>query len=92
MARHARQIFTAAADLARIECLIRQLPTGARVEVALRDGTLVDGAVVEQPTLQVFENAAGQQGMNALLRIEDRDDSRYLWVGDVARVVAVSMH
>jgi len=95
MARHAPQIFTYTKDIARIEALIQRLPTGARVRLLMDSGPAMAGTVTERPTIQIFENAKGNQGVNAMLRLdvdEVRGDSEYIWLGDVARVESIDTH
>lgn len=89
MGRHAPQVYTLAADIARIEGLVTQLPSDAHVCIVLRDGARYSGVVSERPALQLFEDAHGVEGMNAQVRLDDPAAptwTRYLWLGDVARV------
>ena len=89
MARHAPQVFIDTKDIARIEALILRLRTGARVRLLMDNGPGMSGTVTEKPTIQIFENAHGNQGVNAMLRLdvdEVRGDSEYVWLGDIVRV------
>ena len=71
MTATAECVYTAEADLARLRALIAQLPNDAHVELHLDDERRVRGTVAGRPTLQVFVDAAGREGMNALVRLED---------------------
>lgn len=71
MARIAPTIHTDQADIARIEALIVDLPSGERVALTLSDGSVTQGIVAERPSLQLFYDAAGNEGFNARLRLED---------------------
>ncbi|HEX6794943.1 MAG TPA: DUF3247 family protein [Casimicrobiaceae bacterium] len=89
MARKAKEIFTEPGDIARIERLVTELPQHAHVRITLRNGDVMEGSVVERPTVQVFEDDACDQGINALVRIDDVStppQSLYLWLGDIERI------
>lgn len=86
MSRTADRVYTAAADLARLEAWFPQLGDGARVAITLSDGQTVHGVVSAVPNLQVFFDPAGNEGMNAVLRLEDPQDAsrdRYVWVDQI---------
>lgn len=70
MARIAERIHTLPADIARIEALIVQLSDGDRVELLLDDGSTLDGIVAGRPSVQVFLDGDGNEGINAVLRLE----------------------
>lgn len=70
MGRIAERIHTDRAEIARLEALIARLPNDAHVELTLDDGGVVRGTVAARPTVQVFEDTHGNEGLNALVRIE----------------------
>ena len=85
-------LYTQQADIARMEALIRQLPDEARVEITLADGGSITGIVPTRPAVQVFRDAEGQEGFNAVVRIDDHkrpDVTHYLWLDRIASVTAL---
>jgi hypothetical protein len=98
MARVAPRVYLAAGDIARLEAIATQLPQDARVRVSLEDGRQLAGMVSATPTVLVFYDAVGREGMNAVLRIESfLDDGRahgggdhYLWLDQVEAVERLS--
>lgn len=96
MTATAECVYTSEADLARLRALIGELPNGAHVDLDLDDGRRLRGTVAARPTLQVFVDAAGREGMNALVRLEEpaMDEpasARYIDVW-LDRIVAVRHH
>ncbi len=71
MGRFAERIHTDRADIARLEARILELPNDAHVELTLDDGSRVRGTVAARASLQLFEDQDGNEGMNAIVRIED---------------------
>ena len=89
MSRFASTVFCAPGDVERIEGLVCQLPSQARVRITQRNGDIYVGTVTERPALQVFEGPDGSAGINAQLRLDDPDAppwTVYLWLGDIAKV------
>ena len=70
MARIAKHIYTEQGDIARIEATIMQLSDGDRVELLLADGELLRGTVAMRPSVQVFLDGDGHEGINAMVRLE----------------------
>lgn len=70
MTRIAERIYTRQADIERIEATIVQLSDGDRVELLLTDGSTIDGTVAMRPSVQVFLDGDGHEGINALVRLE----------------------
>ncbi|MFP7723047.1 DUF3247 family protein [Lysobacter sp. A3-1-A15] len=66
------RVYTDPADIDRLQALVAQLPNDAHVELHLDDECHVRGTVSARPTLQAFVDPAGREGMNGLVRIEDR--------------------
>ena len=76
-------------EIARLESLVVDLDDEAIVEVLLTDGTRRKGTVVVRPTVQTFRDTRGNEGINALLRLDDLEEpgkSHYLWLDTVAEV------
>src|SRR3546814_10405432 len=83
MTQFAEHVYTAQHDIARIESWAGQLEDEARVEILLVDGARVEGFVAARPTIQVFRDGAGREGMNAMVRIDDQanpEHAHYLWL------------
>lgn len=93
MTRQADRIHTDPAAIARLEALIAALPNGARVRLQLDDESELSGIVAARPVLQVFYDAAGTEGSNAVLRLEIPADAeggdaavRDLWLDRVVGI------
>lgn len=71
MGRTANRVHTEPAEIARIEGLIAELPNGAHVALDLDDGRHVSGIVAARPIPQLFFDADGTEGTNAVVRLED---------------------
>ena len=85
MGRNAAKVYVEPGEIARIEQLVAQLPSQARVRVILRDGDEIRGTVTERPALQLYEDARGVEGFNAELRLDDPQSPpwlAYVWLGD----------
>ena len=83
------RIHTERADLDRIEERIRILHDEAHVRVTLDSGARIEGIVAVRPTVETFRDAAGDEGHNALLRLDDLaapDVPHFIWVGDIETV------
>ena len=89
MGRNAAKVYVEPGDVARIERLVAELPSLARVRVTLRNGEVLSGTVTERPALQLYEDAQGSEGFNAELRLDDPVAppwQAYVWLGDIERV------
>jgi len=74
-------------DIERIESHILALDDEARVVVLLRDGSRVSGTVAMRPTVQVFRDAGGAEGINGRVRLDDEaGDPHWLWLTQVLEV------
>ncbi|MBB1087082.1 DUF3247 family protein [Lysobacter sp. SG-8] len=96
MSKLAERIHTDRAEIVRLEALIARLPNDAHVELTLDDGGMVRGTVAARPTMQVFEDGHGNEGMNAIVRIEDpaleapETAGTYdVWVDRIVRIARV---
>jgi hypothetical protein len=97
MSRVAPRVHTQTAQIARMEALALQLPQDVQVEVALDDGTRIRGLISATPSVQVFYDPEGREGLNALLRLDAfLDDGRPhpdgvhdLWLDTIAEVMRV---
>lgn len=90
MSKYAERIHTDRDEIARLESLVTQLQSEARVALTLDDGRELRGTVSVQPTLQTFRNASEQEGNNALLRLDDLKDptqQHHVWLDQVRSVM-----
>jgi hypothetical protein len=88
MGRRAEKVFTEPQQVERIERLVTELPSQARVRITMCNGDVVSGTVTERPALQLYEDVSGAEGLNAELRLDDPavPASIYVWLGDIERV------
>ena len=93
MTRNAERVHTDRAELDRLGQLIEQLPNGAHVVLRMEDGDAIEGIVAARPIAQVFFGPDGEEGTNAVLRLEqpalDQPESagwRDVWVDRIQAV------
>ena len=87
MTRIAERVHHDPAEIARIESRILELDDQAIFEVLLDDGLRLEGTVTVRPSIQTFRDAEGNEGANALLRLDDLHapgQSHYLWLDRIA--------
>jgi hypothetical protein len=68
--RIAPRVYTAQADIDRLQALIPELPNDRRVEVVLTDGRVFTGVVAARPMTTQFFDADGNEGTNGVVRLE----------------------
>lgn len=86
MTQFAEHVYTGQHDIARIEARAGQLEDEAMVELRLADGARIEGVVAARPTIQVFRDGNGREGLNAMVRIDDAADpaqAHYLWLDTI---------
>ncbi|TWI03684.1 uncharacterized protein DUF3247 [Luteimonas cucumeris] len=89
MGQFAECVYTDQADIALLESRATQLPDEAKVALVLIDGSKVEGVVSARPTVQIFHDDAGEEGINGLVRIDDAHDpqrAHYLWLDEILEV------
>ncbi|HSM10023.1 MAG TPA: DUF3247 family protein [Lysobacter sp.] len=94
MTRNANRVHTDPETIARLEALIAALPNGARVALQLDDGSQLRGIVAARPILQLFYGPGGNEGSNAVVRLEPLDDGasgvaaapRDLWLDTITGI------
>jgi hypothetical protein len=85
-------LYTQQDDIVRMEAMIQQLPDEAVVRLDLNDGGTITGTVAVRPAVQLFRDADGHEGFNAVVRIDDRrrpQVAHYLWLDRIASVTAL---
>lgn len=89
MTQFAEHVYTDQQDIARIESWAEQLEDEAKVEIRLADGGRVEGVVTARPTIQVFRDGEGHEGLNAMVRVDDAGDpavAHYLWLDRIVDI------
>jgi hypothetical protein len=86
------------ADATRIEELVMQLPSQARVRITMRNGDVFTGTVTERPATQLIRTqltrngVAADERINAMVRLDDPAAppwNVYLWLSEIDRVETV---
>ncbi|HGM7336284.1 TPA: DUF3247 family protein [Stenotrophomonas maltophilia] len=89
MSRTAPRIHTDPAQIARLEALLPQLEGETQVQLTLHDGRRLLGTVAVKPTVQQYRNAAGDEGSNGQLRLDDYDtpvQQHHVWLDEIASI------
>lgn len=89
MSRTAPNIHTDAVRIAALETLVRQLEGETQVELTLADGRRLLGTVAVRPTIQQYRNAAGDEGSNGQLRLDDLDtpvQQHLVWLDEITAI------
>ena len=97
MSRVAPRVHVEADAIAGLEAIGAQLHENERVRVELDDGRIVEGIVELTPSLLVFFDPDGREGMNATLRLQPwLDDGRphpdsllNIWLDEIRAVTRV---
>ena len=79
-------------DVARIEDLVMQLPSQARVRITMRNGDVFTGTVTERPATQLIRSGVADESINAIVRLDVPSAppwNVYLWLSDIERVEKV---
>ena len=89
MTRRADRVHADRGRIERMAALCSHLDEEERVSVALDDGSQVTGVVLAKPSLQTFLDADGNEGLNAVVKLDDVDGSgraRSYWLDTVVEV------
>ncbi|MDQ3287245.1 MAG: DUF3247 family protein [Pseudomonadota bacterium] len=70
MTSTANRVYRDPAAIERLQSLIAALPNGTLVALKLEDGSELRCRVAARPLMQVFVDADGQEGSNAVVRVE----------------------
>jgi hypothetical protein len=85
----AERVYTQTEDVRHLELLVDELAINARVSLHLLDGKIVEGVVAVTPTVQVFRDPQGQEGINGMVKLIDvkrPDWSESVWLSDIMRL------
>lgn len=89
MGRSATKVFTQPADIARLEHWVTELAVNARVRVYCGHTAPQEGVVTVTPTVQVFQDGDGNEGLNGIVKLESDqrpDWGGAIWLGDITGV------
>ncbi|WP_162407589.1 DUF3247 family protein [Pseudoxanthomonas jiangsuensis] len=84
------RLLTTAAGIERLTELCASLDDEEQVRLRFDDDRELQGVVAARPTVQVFRDGDGQEGYNALLRLEPLSGDappHYLWLDRLREVV-----
>lgn len=97
--RIAPRVYTAQADIDRLQALIPELPNDRHVRLTLDDGRVFTGIVAGRPMTMQFFDADGREGTNGTVRLEqpalDRpEDARWvdLFLDQIVEVRPLDRH
>lgn len=83
------RLVTSREDVDRLERRILECHDEAMLRITMDDGSVFEGTVSVRPTVEAFRNAAGDEGHNALLRLDDLEDPavpHYIWLDGVRSI------
>ncbi|MDH5835653.1 DUF3247 family protein [Luteimonas kalidii] len=89
MTRRAQRVCVEPGAIDRMTGLLPLLDEEAHVRVTLEDGRRISGVVLVKPGLQTFLDAAGNEGVNAVVKLDDVDGSgeaRSYWLDTFVEV------
>lgn len=89
MGRNAPCVLVDEDAIDRLEALVHQLPANGHVVLLLHDGSSCDGVVSVRPSVQVFRDPEGREGVNAEVQLERPDAPTWhqrVWLDRVSRV------
>ncbi len=89
MTRRADRVHTRPEDIQRLTSLCDALEEQEHVVITLANGATVSGVVVSKPGLQTFFDPSGNEGVNAVLKMDNIGGMgvvRYFWLDDVVDV------
>ena len=89
MGQNAPSVLVREDDIDRLEALVHQLPANGHVVLLLSDGSSCDGVVSMRPSVQVFRDPQGREGINAEVQLERPDVPTWhqrVWLDRIRRV------
>ncbi|MGJ4728578.1 DUF3247 family protein [Luteimonas sp. SDU101] len=89
MTQHAERVHVRQQDVERLSSLCDALGEQERVTITLANGAKVSGVVIAKPGLQTFLDHSGNEGVNAVLKLDNIGGMgviRYFWLDDVVDV------
>ena len=89
MGQIADRVYIRPEDIQRLEKWVEELAVNARVSIQLRNHGTVEGIVAVTPTVQIFRDPEGQEGVNGVVKLIDTiesDWSALVWLGDIEQI------
>lgn len=89
MGSKAPNVVTDENGIRRLEALVHELQGNSHVVLVLHDGGACDGVVTVRPSVQVFRDQAGLEGLNAEVQLERPDVPTWhqrIWLDQVVRI------
>ncbi len=88
MGSNAQHVVTDEGDIRELEALVDELQGNSHVVLALRDGTTCEGVVTVRPSMQVFRDGEGLEGVNAEVQLErpGTDCHRRVWLDQIVHI------
>lgn len=83
------RLLSTTGEIQQMALLVRMLDDEEQVRLTLDDGRLLEDVVAVRPSIQLFRDADGQEGSNALLRLDPLAGyaaPHYLWLDRVVEV------
>ncbi|OOG41379.1 DUF3247 family protein [Rhodanobacter sp. C05] len=90
MGQIAEKVFVERADIEYLEHLVGELAVNACVRVTTRRGHVVEGLVTVTPTVQIFRDNEGAEGINGIVKLENAEHperDELVWLGDIREIV-----
>jgi Protein of unknown function (DUF3247). len=88
MGQIAEKVFVEPADIERLKHLLGGLAVNACVRVTTQQGDVVEGLVAVTPTIQVFRDNEGLEGINDVVKLKSTEhpgNDEVVWLGDIRR-------
>jgi hypothetical protein len=86
MGQIADRVFVLPEEIHRLEKWVEELAVNARVALHLRGEDTIQGIVAVTPTVQIFRDPKGQEGVNGVVKLIDTrnpDWDALVWLGDI---------
>jgi hypothetical protein len=86
MGQLADRVYVQRKDVQHLEHLVDELAVNARVNLHLFNGQTMEGIVAVTPTVQVFRDAEGQEGINGVVKLVNPNRPKWdglVWLGDI---------
>lgn len=93
MGRQAAKIYTSPQDIAMLERKATDLAMDARVRIAVQGQGVVEGVVAAAPTVQMFYDLDGNEGVNGMVKLEDPERPQWngeIWLSDIVSIEHLS--
>jgi hypothetical protein len=90
MGQLADRVYIETEDIKRLEELVDALAVNARVSLRLSNGETTEGVVAVTPTVQVFRDPQGQEGINGVVKLIDPKRPAWdelVWLGEIEDLV-----